>query len=144
MPAGKPTRSRARTAVTWTVPLLLFLPASTLIPAARWNVHLIGRLRELNRPSPDAGLDGYYRSLNPFLPRGGPVGFNMAGASDDGRTFFRMQYALVPLQLLRSPDAEFVVEVGPVDADNSLAKDRRFALVTTRGDDLRLYRKVQP
>lgn len=140
-PSQRP-QGRARSIATGAVAILLFLPASALIPKAEWNIHLVQRLRSMGRMSPDAGLDLYFRRLVPFLPTKGDVGFQHVGPPDESRTFYRMQYALAPRQLLRSGDAEFVVEFGPVSAGDSLKRDARFVMVTAPGDDLRLYRRM--
>ena len=133
---------RARRIVSGMVVLLLFLPASATLPTAQWNIHTIQRLRDLKRISPDAELDVTFRKLLPFLPMQGPVGFHHVDPAHDGRLFYRAQYALVPRQMLRSTQAEFVVEAGPAEAARSLARDPRFRLVTSE-DELRLFRRVQ-
>jgi hypothetical protein len=124
--------------------LLLFLPASATIPTAQWNLQQAHRLRDLHRVPPDTGFDQYVRLLRPFLPREGPVGFHDVGVPDDGRLYFRVQYALVPRTLLRTAHAEFVVESGPAAAEQSLLRDPRFSLVTSPGDDLRLFKRIRP
>jgi hypothetical protein len=142
MPTSKPPEGRVRQIAAGMVALLLFIPASAMVPTAQWNVHLVQRLLAMRRISPDAGLDLYFRRLVPFLPAKGDVGFRHLGPPDEDRTFFRMQYALAPRQLLRSAEAEFVVEFGPLDAEGSLGRDTRFVLVTSPGEDLRLYRRL--
>ena len=134
---------QARRIVSGLVGLLLFLPASASLPTAQWNIHLVRRLRDLKRISPDADLDLTFRKLLPYLPANGDVGFRSVDPDDDGRLYYRAQYALVPRQLLKAKLAEFVVEVGPAVAEGSLSHDLRFRVVTSTNDGLRLFRRVQ-
>jgi len=133
---------RARRIVAGMAVLLLFLPASATLPMAQVNIHRVQRLRNLQRISPDAGLDLTVRKLLPFLPAQGEVGFQDVGTPDES-LFYRAQYALVPRQVIKSTDAEFVVEWGPADAALSLSRDPRFGAVTSVDDDLRLFRRIQ-
>ena len=134
---------QARRIVAGIAVILLFLPASASVPTAQWNIHLIQRLRGLKRISPDADLDLAFRKFLPFLPEQGSVGFQSVDPADEGRLFFRAQYALVPRQMLRSTRTEFVIEAGPANAAGSLSRDPRFRIVTSPDDDIRLFRRVQ-
>ena len=133
----------SRRVLSGMVAALLFLPASASIPTAQWNIHLIQRLRGMKRVAPDTEVDLTYRKLVPFLPAQGDVGFHSVDSSDDGRLYYRAQYALVPRQLSRSTQHEFVIEIGPADAPETLSRDPRFHLVTSIHVGLRLFRKVE-
>jgi hypothetical protein len=122
--------------------LLLFLPASASIATAQWNIHLIGRLRGMKRMAPDTELDLTYRKLLAFLPPRGEIGYQSLDTSDDGRLFYRAQYALAPHQMRKTTDQEFVIEVGPVHGPGALSENTRFQLVTSVHESLRLFRKV--
>ena len=134
--------SKLRRIASGLVVLLLFLPASASIPTAQWNLHLIQRLRGMNRGAPDVDLDLTFRKLLPYLPAGGDIGFQSVDTGDDGRLFFQAQYALLPRQMLDSTQAELVVEVGPGDAAESLLHEPRFHLVVAIHSELRLFRRI--
>ena len=110
----------------------------------QWNLHIWQRLRAANRISPDIERDEYYRGLVPYLPVQGPIGLQNIGPPDDGRLRFRLQYALAPRRIVPSALLEFTIERGPAASAASLAWDPAFALVTDRGDDLRLFRRIRP
>jgi hypothetical protein len=97
----------------------------------------------MKRIAPDTELDLTFRKLLPFLPAHGDIGFHSLDTGDDGRLFYRAQYALVPRQMLKSTQPDFVVEVGPADAEGSLTRDPRFGVVTSIHEGLRLFRRVQ-
>ena len=59
----QPQMSQLRRILSGSIVLLLFLPASETIPTAQWNLHLIQRLRDMKRVSPDIALDLSFREL---------------------------------------------------------------------------------
>ena len=133
---------RLRRVIAGGAVLLLCLPASDIIPAAQWNLHVWGRLRQLARQAPDTGQDRENFALAPFLPPAGPVGFVSVSPADPKRTWFFLQYSLAPRTLVPSADPEFVIEHGVPSGAAGLGSDPRFALVKAFGDDLRVFRRV--
>jgi len=140
-PPGMWIRSR-RAIAGGAVLLTLCLPASDLLPAARWNLHIWSRLRQLVRNAPDTNQDLANRELVPFLPPAGPVGFLNVSSGDPTRPWFFLQYSLAPRTVVASIDQEFVIEYGVPTGTAGLSRDVRFALVKAFGDDLRLFRRV--
>jgi len=132
----------ARAIAGGAVLLLLCLPASDLLPVARWNLHIWDRFRELSRDAPDTGQDRFNRELAPYLPLTGPVGFLNVSPGDPKRTWFFLQYSLAPRTLVASIDQEFVIESGVPAGATGLGQDPRFALVKSFADDLRVFRRV--
>jgi hypothetical protein len=140
----RPPTGRARTISAALCGLLLLVPASAALSKTRWNVHLWQRLRAAHRVSPDTGLDQSYRRLALYLPSQGVVGFQVVGVPDDRSHEFRLQYALAPRRIVRSTQTEFVIECGPAGSVGSLGSNPQFVLVSAPGDDVRLFRRVQP
>jgi len=122
--------------------LLLYLPASDLVPVAEWNLHTWGRLRERRRDAPDTGQDRINHELTSFLPATGAVGFLNASTGDATRARFFLQYSLAPRLLVPSIDQDFVIEFGVPTATTGLSRDPRFALVKEFAQDLRVFRRV--
>ena len=131
-----------RTVAGATVLLLLYLPASRLVPITQWNLHTWGRLNERKRDAPDAGQDRINQQLTSYLPATGRVGFVNVTAGDATRARFFLQYSLAPRLVVPSLDEEFVVEYGVPGDATGLGRDTRFALVKEVAYDLRLFRRV--
>ena len=132
----------ARTIACGAVLLLLYLPASDMVPIAQWNLHTWGRLRERHRDAPDTGQDRANQALASVLPATGVVGFLNASTGDATRARYFLQYSLAPRLLVPSIDQEFVIEYGVPSATTGLSRDARFALVKEFAQDLRVFRRI--
>lgn len=111
--------------------------ARTGVDWRRW-----ARLRADQRVSPDEETDRAYRALVAVLPERGSVGVHVVVSGDDGRTRFRLQYALAPRRLLDSIDTPFVVEVGADTSSESLVRNAQFLVVAAPTPDLRVFRRT--
>jgi len=136
---------RIREWASFAVLLVLVLPCASLIPSMRWNLHVLGRLRAVERAAPDSDTDRIYRSLIPHLPETGPIAFDAPksmSATDASRTLYFLQYSLAPRMVLPFSDSPWVIAVGAPDA--ALRDDRRYALVADTGTDVRLFHRIAP
>lgn len=123
--------------------LLLFLPASDLLPLTRWHWHLWAKLRSAGWDAPDTGLDRFNHGLIRYLPAHGEVCFTSSDppqSPDVSRVYGFLQYSLAPRQLVRSTDCHVVILYDPGSADPPLAHDPRFTLVDAPGNGLFVLR----
>lgn len=136
---------RIRVVCSWLAAALVLVPLLASRPSLEWNLHVWKRLRDSHRSSPDDDLDRSFAELAAWLPPSGVVSVRFMQRQDAERTFFRLQYALAPRQLVRSRslDEPLIIEVGPASAATSLTHDARYLMVG-ENDELRVLRRVEP
>ena len=78
------------------------------------------------------------------MPARGLIRFHTSGYEDVRRVRFRLQYALAPRRIVTWNGPEFVIEYGPKRTAKSLVHDPRFVLTAAPGNDMRVYRRIQP
>jgi hypothetical protein len=135
---------RTRVMLSWLVAALVFVPFGANLPSLEQHLHVWQRLRAAHRISPDDDWDRSLAALASALPPRGLVGFQFAGPPDDGRMFFRLQYALAPRQIVRSLEPPFVIEAGPAANDTSLTHRPGYVTVVQTADEVRVLRRLKP
>ena len=99
----------------------------------------------LRTADPVAALEGEFRTLAPFLPPSGIVGFLGYDVDDDRpdriRVYYVAQYTLAPRLIQKRTDVEYLIV--PRDALRPGVDDRLagFVIVTTSREGHRVYRR---
>ena len=134
---------RVRLVVAWLVPFALLIPVYATVPRTEWAGRIWWRVAKGDRIRLGDGKDQAIRTLVPFLPQSGDIGFSNAGGDPTDESRFRVQYGLAPRRVLNSTTPEFVVETGSAERPAPLSHSADFALVFAHDTDLRLYRRIQ-
>ena len=90
-------------------------------------------------------LDRYFQSLGAYLPSRGRIGLVLLGSptpEDAARSYYRIQYALAPREIVLDARPEFVITYGVESEPSTLANDPALQIVKLLGDDLRLFRRI--
>ena len=140
--AQKLTRRQFAAAI---LALLLLWPAAGSLPRTRWDVHVWQRLQTAQRAAPQTSLDRSFQAVGAYLPPGERIGLVLLGSprpDDAARTYYLLQYALAPRQIVLGDDLEFVIAHGPASKDAPIADESVFEFVRAFGEDLRVLRRV--
>jgi hypothetical protein len=128
-------------ALLFCVPTLTVLHQTVIRGRQWWD------RRRLHLADAESAADRLYRMALIGVPERSVVGLVVTPATspiDKSRTMYLMQYALAPRSIVLSADAPWVVLAGLLGPDDHLLDERRFVLVSSPREDLRLYRRTTP